>query len=161
MRQIEITLKKQVIGHLPNCTLLLLTHVYKIRLIKFDKIECFGAEDLVSFCADVTPSLDFRKKSKKMRDTLFSADLPSHVYDLPLTSLRRPTTVKNSTTTHINHDDNQPEIAFARSYTELVAIVPSVVAVASTIAPRSRLLSLHFHRLIAAAESTDLGSSAA
>lgn len=81
------------------------------------------------------------------------------------------TTVKNSTTTHTNHDDwhqqrrlsrnNQPEIAFALSYTERVSIVPSIVAVASTIAPRSRLLSRHFHRLIAAAESADLGSSAA
>ena len=130
----------------------------------------FRSRGLLSFFADVTLSLDFRKKSKKMRDTLFSADLPSHVYDLPLTSRRRPTT-KNSTTTHINHDDwhqqrrlsrnNQPEIAFALSYTERVSIVPSIVAVASTIAPRSRLLSLHFHRLIAAAESTDLGSSAA
>ena len=130
-----------------------------------DKIECFGAEYFVSFRADVTRSLDFRKKSKKMRDTLFPQICLRSTAHFSLT------TVKSSTTTHTNHDDwhqqrrlscnNQPEIAFALSYTERVSIVPSIVAVASTIAPRSRLLSRQFHRLIAAAESADLGSSAA
>ena len=133
-----------------------------------DKIECLGAEYFVSFRADVTRSLDFRKKSKKMHDTLFPQIclLMSTIYRSLLFDDR-----KKLDTTHTNHYDwhqqrrlsrnNKPEIAFAPSYTELVAIVPSIVAVASTIAPRSRLLSLHFHRLIAAAESTDLGSSAA
>ena len=70
-------------------------------MLKSIKIESFEAEYFLFICAaDVTRSSDFRKKSKKMHVTLFS---PFHIYDLPLTSRRRPTTSKKR-----DDDTHQP-----------------------------------------------------
>ena len=159
--------KKQVFYKATTILYSSLTHVVRIWLIKSNvseqSISCPSAQQM-------SRRSDFREKSKKMHDTLFST---SHIYNLPLTSRRRPTTSKKrDDDTHQPwrlweqqwqlSRNNQPEIAITpASSTYLVAIVWLIVAIASIIDPWSRLLSrIHLGHLNAA-ESTQTRSLAA